>query len=216
MVTVSHIINNLIRKKPFLEEALGKDIINYAGLAREMIPEVEAALGKEVKSTAVMMALRRFQGGSRTKRRILSFRGSDVTLKSDIFEATYRKSPANAECIRKLYDTANMDSSDFLAIIQGVHEMTIIASMKQKDRIAHLFRGEAAVKSIDGLCSLTIRIPLEAVDTPGFFYEVTKAFNWENINIIEIVSTLTEMTLVIKEGDAAQAFNLLKDFTRER
>ena len=57
---------------------------------------------------------------------------------------------------------------------------------------------------------MTIKIPIEAVEQVGLFYVITKALNWENINIIEIVSTLTEMTFIINENNTARAFDTLK------
>ena len=59
MVTVSHIVNHLIMEKPFLEDALARGIINYAGLAEELQPIIETEMDKKVKITAIVMALRR-------------------------------------------------------------------------------------------------------------------------------------------------------------
>ena len=42
---------------------------------------------------------------------------------------------------------------------------------------------------------------------------MTRAFNWENINIVDIVSTFTGMTFIVKEDDTAKAFNILKKLT---
>ena len=55
-----------------------------------------------------------------------------------------------------------------------------------------------------------MNIPIEAIETVGLFYIVTRALNWENINIVDIVSTLTEMTFIINESDTPKAFNALK------
>ncbi len=60
------------------------------------------------------------------------------------------------------------------------------------------------------LSSLSIKIPIEAIETVGLLYILTKAINWENINIVEIVSTLTEMTFILKEDDVSRAFNTVK------
>ena len=43
---------------------------------------------------------------------------------------------------------------------------------------------------------------------------MTKALNWEDISIIEVVSTLTEMTFVLREKDISLAFNTVKETDR--
>ena len=45
---------------------------------------------------------------------------------------------------------------------------------------------------------------------------VTKALNWENINIIEIVSTLREMTFIIEEDKMPIAFSTIKKLIDEQ
>jgi len=69
---------------------------------------------------------------------------------------------------------------------------------------------------IDYLCSITINIPIEAIETVGLFYVVTRALNWENINITDIVSTSTEMTFIIKEEDTSRTFNILKKLIKDK
>ncbi|MBU1849748.1 MAG: hypothetical protein KKH40_03400, partial [Nanoarchaeota archaeon] len=59
------------------------------------------------------------------------------------------------------------------------------------------------------LSSITINLSEESLEDIGLFYTVTRALNWENINLIDIVSTYTEMTYIIKEEDVAKAFNTL-------
>ena len=63
---------------------------------------------------------------------------------------------------------------------------------------------------MENLSSLTLNIPESSIETIGLFYIVTRALNWENINIIDIVSTYTEMTFIVKEEDTARSFNALK------
>ena len=59
MVNVSHLVEKIIEQKPFLQEALSKGIVNNAALAEELRPQIEKELKKEVKFSAVNMAVRR-------------------------------------------------------------------------------------------------------------------------------------------------------------
>jgi len=59
MNTVSSVVEDYIRSKPFLLSSLAQGIINLTSLARIMMPEIEAQLGKDLKQGAVVMALKR-------------------------------------------------------------------------------------------------------------------------------------------------------------
>ena len=59
MKTVSSIVENYIKTKPFLLSALSQGIINLTSLARNIMIELESELGKDVKQGAVVMALKR-------------------------------------------------------------------------------------------------------------------------------------------------------------
>ena len=219
MVTVSHLAEKIVERKPFLEEALAKGIINYVALAEILRPEIEKELKKEVKTSAIMMSLRRLSEKLEKnfiKQARIRFKETDITIKSNLFEITVLKSSVIISNIKRLYDLIDFSRGDFLTITHGIYEITIISNKKHKNKIERILEEEKIVKIIDNLSSLTIKIPIEAVEQIGLFYIVTKALNWENINIIEIVSTLTEMTFILKEDDISQAFNILKKLIEEQ
>lgn len=219
MVTAAHLVENIVERKPFLEEALARGIINYAALAEILLPEIEKELKQKVKPSAVMMALRRLSE-KLEKEHVeglqIKFKETDLTIKSDLFEITVLKSQTIINTIKKLYDLVDFSKGDFLTMTQGIYEITIISNKKYKERIQRIFATEKIIKTMDRLSSLTLKIPLEAVETVGFFYIITKALNWENICITEIVSTLTELTFIIKEDDVSRAFNTMKQLVEER
>jgi aspartokinase len=114
------------------------------------------------------------------------------------------------QAIKKIYEIIDFKKGDFLTITQGLNEIMIITNQKYKTQILNLFQKKNIKKIIKELVSLTINISEEAVETIGLFYISTRALNWENINIIDIVSTLTEMTFIIEEDNTSRAFNTLR------
>ena len=214
MVTVAHLVEKIVQRRPFLEEAVARGIVNYAALAEELKPEIDKELRMDAKPSAIMMAIRRLSEklhGSFVGQAPVKFKESDMTIRSDLLEVTFVKSPNAVEIIRELYGLVDFRRGDFLTITQGVYEITAIASKKYKSEIMRVLKYESVIKEIDRLSSLTIKIPISAVDTVGVFYVVTKALNWEDISIIEVVSTLTEMTFVLREKDISLAFNTVKE-----
>ncbi|MDA1197293.1 MAG: aspartate kinase [Nanoarchaeota archaeon] len=212
MVTAAYLVQESIEKKPFLAEALSKGLINYAALADELKPEIESELKYEVKHAAIMMALRRLAEKLENKFKTNHFhlKESDMTIKSDLFEITILKSPNIPPAVRKLYDLVNYLQGDFLTVTHGLYELTIISNRKYTKNIEEIFKNETIVKKITKLSSLTIKIPVEATTIPGMFYIITKALAWENINIVEIISTLSELTFILQEDETSRAFTTLK------
>ncbi|MCF6335558.1 MAG: hypothetical protein L3J12_07440, partial [Spirochaetales bacterium] len=60
MESVSSMVKYLLENKPFLLDALSRGILSLGNLASEFKPDIEKALDKEIKETAVVMALRRY------------------------------------------------------------------------------------------------------------------------------------------------------------
>jgi hypothetical protein len=58
MKTISSVVEQYIKSKPFLLSSLSQGIINLTSLARIMMPELEAHLGKDVKQGAVVMSFK--------------------------------------------------------------------------------------------------------------------------------------------------------------
>lgn len=217
MVTVSHLVEKVIEQKPFIQEALSNGIINNAALADQMLPEIEKELKKKVKFSAVNMAIRRLS--EKLEQSFISKakfdKNSDITLKSNLIEITVYKMEDSQEYIKELYFLVDIKGGDFLTITQGLHELMIITNERYEKKILEMFPNKLIKKSIKNLSSITINIPEESIETVGLFYIVTRALNWENINIVDIVSTFTEMTFIIKEEDTARSFNVLKELIKE-
>ena len=50
------------------------------------------------------------------------------------------------------------------------------------------------------------------MSTPGIVYEAVRKLAWEEINVNEIVSTMNELTFVIRREDSMAAFSVLQSF----
>ena len=218
MVTVAHVVTRILEDMPFLEEALVRDIINYAYLADMIKPQVEQETRRKVKRAAIVMAIRRFRetlkSGS-VEAMHVNFKESDITVRSGIFEITVTKDKNTIELIQKLYDIVDVAKGDLLTVTQGLYEVTILSNSKYKPEVQKVFAKDQILRIFDGLSSLMVKIPTESADEVGVLYLLVKALSWNNINIVEVVSTLTEEIFIIKEDDTAVAFNAIKGLVKE-
>ncbi|MFA6073192.1 MAG: hypothetical protein WC758_03700 [Candidatus Woesearchaeota archaeon] len=211
MVSVSKLTRDLIHEKPYIHEALEKNLINITALAEMLKVDVEKELGK-TKISAISMAIRRYvdeQTEAKYKKVTLTS-GVNITLKSDLFEISLAKSPSINEKIIELYRAIDAGSGDTLNIIQGNHEVLIISDAIHQQKFEKLLKGQKIKRIKTNISSLSIRIPREVIDTPGFYYAITKILAIENIPITDIVNTENEATLIIDDKYVSKAYNLLK------
>ena len=61
MKTIASCVNEILVSRPFLEEALSRDIINFSALAKDLNQTISEMLRKPVKEGAITMALRRYK-----------------------------------------------------------------------------------------------------------------------------------------------------------
>lgn len=212
MITIPETVQEIISASPFLEEALNEGIINYSALARKIKPEVERRLLKDVQTGAILMALRRlankFKPGNTLKKIIHS--NNDLIVRSNLIECVISNSEFSTKMHEDLIRLAEQEEEYFMTITEGVFETTIIASADLLSQIVEILGQENIISQLINLSSITIHLPQSNVYAPGLYYFFLKALAWEGINIIEVVSTYTEFTIILENKDVDRAFSVLK------
>ena len=214
MVTVSHLVKKIVSDHSFVEEGLGKGIISIANLAEQMLPDIEKELGKKVKQAAVVMALRRHAeqiSGHRSKAGKFNYAG-EILMKTNICDFSVVKSSSLLIKLKTIYNLVNFEKGDTLNVILGNNEVSIIINEKYMEKLAKFLSGEKTLNKEMGLVSLSIIfISDDFMHTPGIVFDVVRKLAWEDINIYEIVSTMTELTFILSKKDSMKAYNALQE-----
>lgn len=214
MITVPEVVEEIVKKSPFLEESLSRDIINLSSLAREIQPEIRDKLFKDIKPGAIVMALKRLSKKIKTqhsdKLAVVLQNISDITVRSNILEFAFDNSPTLLKKQRKLLDKISTDKNTFLTTSQGVYETSVFISKNAAADIKKVFDGEKLRYEMEDLSAITIILPKESVFVPGVYYSVLKTLAWEGINFIEVVSSYTELTIILQNSNVDRAFSVLK------
>jgi len=212
MRTISDEIKQIISDSPFLEEGIQRGIVNLSALAREMKPHLESTLFKELSDGAVTMALNRTAKKIKQKEKAVSSKKKivgDLIVRSSLSEFTYRISETTTNNQRALLKETKKERSQFVTITRGIDQLTIIISSSFHDVVRKIFKNEQLVQKIDDLSSITCKLYSHVIYTPGIFYTILKLLAWENINVIEVVSTYTEFTIVLDRKYIDQSFSIL-------
>ncbi len=199
------IVKELLSSNPFVLDYLRRDVLNVSGLARELLPVVKKENSKATVES-ISIAIRRMdaqpQRSMQQLKDVLS--ATQITLRTDV----------TLLCLRDrsgLPDPRRFTSGDLFCVNQGSDEVTVIIDTKNVEWV----RGKPIFRK-DDLAAISLKDtkigkPANYRVTPGFI----SAFLWnisrEGINVEDIISTYSQVTLVVDEKDLQRAFTICKN-----
>lgn len=216
MVKISTIVQELVETSPFLTEALQDGLINVSSLARRLQPEVAKRLGKDVKESAIIMAINRLQFGELVyvDRGLKQFFSqlSDIGVRSNLVDFTFQNSSTLYQGIGRLLQVIhNRYANSFYSFSQGVSETTIIVTDAVQEEVHQLFAREILQSKRENLSAITLMLPKENRQLYGVYYYILKELAWKGINLVELISTSNEFTVLVSNEDLNQTFAVLSD-----
>jgi len=208
-------VEHYIKTKPFLLSALSQGIINLTSLARNMMPDLEQELGKDVKQGAVVMSLKRLSEDLdfRVNHKIIKVLKSigEITVRSSLTDYTFAVSDTILNRQADLITSINTTPDVFYTSSRGVNETNIVVSSSMNPVVDRLFTDEKQIERTDNLASITVKLPKDNISTPGVYYYIFQRLAWEGIIIIEVISTSYEFTILVSEQEVDLAFKVIKD-----
>jgi hypothetical protein len=215
MKTISAVVEHYIKKKPFLQSALGQGIINLTSLSRIIMPEIEQELGKDVRSGAIVMALKRLSDDLeyRATHKIIKVLKDigEITVRSSLTDFTFLISDSILENQVLLLKEINKNKEVFYTSSRGVNELNIVVSNSLDKVVETLFSEERCTQKAQNLSSITVKLPSENVTVPGIYYFIFQRLAWEGIVLYEVISTTNEFTILVDDDQVDVAFKTIKD-----
>jgi len=215
MVTISHVVQDILNKHVFLQEAINHGIVSFNKLAESIKPEIEKKLGKRVKHNAIVMALRRYSERlekKQTRSSLNYFR--ETFLKTDICYIMVEERPSALNKIQALYNQIEFKQGKIFNIVQGNYEVVIITNQVNKDKILDQLSDENIARVVEDLVVISLMYSRDYLFTPGVLYNVLKFLAWENINILSITITPQELNLVVSRKDTMRCYNTLEKLVK--
>ncbi len=217
--SVSRKVREIVDKTPFMRDVLRKGFLNYSNFADSIIAEVSAACNKEVRASAIIMALRRY--GEELQKDSGTVATEDlkytIVMHTNIAYLDFMKTPELVQQIGALYDLAVKNGgNDFMNIITSSDTVTIGVSESLLPAIEEMTKGSKLLfKQVD-MVALSMVWGSPEIQNPGIVYESARRLAWNSINVLEIFSTVTELSFVIKRTDSFEAYRVLQDLQRSK
>lgn len=216
MITISRVVEELVFNEPFMLDLIKQDLINLSSLARKLKPEIEKRIMKPVNQGSVVVALNRLTPRISMQMKHLEKKNNikflDITVRSDLSDYTFQNSQTIVEAQRQLLNTLADNKNIFYTVSRGVFESTVVISSSHSDILEKIFDKEVVISKKNDLSCITVKLPSENTETPGLYYLIFKKVAWSNINIIEVISTTNEISLIIKDSEVSEVFALLKNW----
>lgn len=215
MKTISSVVEQYIKKKPFLQSALAQGIINLTSLSRIVKPEIEEELGKDIRNGAIVMALKRLSDDLefRATHKIIKVLKNigEITVRSSLTDYTFLASDTILKQQAKLLEEINDNQDVFYTSSRGVNEINIVISNVMDETVEQLFSEEKCTQKAEELSSITVKLPAENVSVPGIYYFIFQRLAWEGIILYEVISTTNEFTILVNDAQVDIAFKTIKD-----
>lgn len=215
MKTISSVVEQYIKKKPFLQSALAQGIINLTSLSRIVKPEIEEELGKDIRNGAIVMALKRLSDDLefRATHKIIKVLKNigEITVRSSLTDYTFLASDTILVQQAKLLEAINENQDVFYTSSRGVNEINIVISNVMDRTVEDLFKAEKCTQKAEELSSITVKLPAENVSVPGIYYFIFQRLAWEGIVLYEVISTTNEFTILVDDEQVDIAFKTIKD-----
>ena len=214
MKTIASCVNEILVSRPFLEEALSRDIINFSALAKDLNQTISEMLRKPVKEGAITMALRRYkppvdvENVGRLKNVFKNL--GDITVRSNLSDFTFLNSKTLIKSHSKVLEKINKNHQIFYAFTRGIFESNIIISSSEKESISEVFKNEKLIGLNDCLSTITLNLPEGNSKIVGLYYQIFKRLAWDNVTLYEVISTTNEFTILVEDHLVDKAFSVIK------
>ena len=214
MKTIASCVQEILVSRPFLEEALSREIINFSALAKDLNTTISEMLRKPVKDGAIMMALRRYDQPINTENTVRLknvFKNlGDITVRSNLSDFTFQNSKTLINSHSKVLEKINTKNQIFYAFTRGIFESNIMSSTSEKESIFEVFKNETLIGLQDNLSAISINLPEGNSKIVGLYYQIFKRLAWENVTLYEVISTTNEFTILVEDHLVDKAFSVIK------
>jgi hypothetical protein len=213
MLKISDAAEEVLYENEVALIALSEGYLNLSAYAASIRKQVEIRTKKPVRPGSIVVALSRLRQslkkGKGGQSLLPEIRLEDLSVKSQLVELAFDRTKATLDALERLSRTHKWNYRDLLMIVQGIGEINIIVSEGMKKQVMAALRNLKPKLVLGGLASLSVRFDERYITTPNVIYGLVRHFAVRRINIIEIVSTFTELSFVVQNKDLEPGFGIL-------
>lgn len=193
---IKYYIERFIDRNPLVRDWLHQQYINITGLALILHPYIKSKLWDDVSFEAVKMTIFRIGKNVWIPKRPESFMAKEIFINKWI-------NLFNIEAVDAIWKVIKKVKWKYYTSIRWKNQKTYIFDDFYKNEIIEKFDNEKTISS--NLIIIWIKINEELSKTKWIFYLVSKNLYFYWINIIQIIQTQNEFSIVVEEKDLKDA-----------
>lgn len=208
MIRTGDIVRSIASENPLLVFGLRQRLFNLSSLAAYLKPQVEVRAKRSISLSAILMSLSRYQRQIKhTTPQRDAFCVDRIDIQRGLVTYTYPKSDEVQQAVRKLGSNAP-EKTKRMSMTEGTTQIMLIV-----DESSVSFVEQSLPKPFlyrhRNICAIGLSFDKRYVEFPGMLYIVLQQVSLQNINVVEMSSTYTELVLYIDEHDSKLAFETL-------
>lgn len=199
MIKLRNVLLLTLLNDPTGWEAICRGFMNYSAYAQQMKPVLEKAALKPLSEGSIVVAL------SRLEKEIQQYPDlypqvviDDVVVRSGLTVLTFYQHPGLGQQLSQIAAKLEINPSGFFVQTQGVSQVAVIASDQVAQQIIDKIDQQPFRKDVDQ-AALTARFSEGYLTIPNVLFSLLSKLATRRINITEIVSTATEITVIIDQ-----------------
>jgi aspartokinase len=210
LITIKEAVEKILLDDEIALEGLRNEILNLSAYAKKKQNDVEKYCKKPVKIGTIVINIMRF---AKKLKDIPTLRPyvklQDINIKSPIHEITFE---LTKEALQDLIDLKLQikDPRTFFTLTQGSDEITILFSEELNSEIKDKFKNIKV--EIQDLVAITVRFSDQYIDEPNVIYSLISSLALKRINLVEIVSTYTQITFIVNKEEMSKSIEILNTF----
>lgn len=215
MKTITSAVRSLMRRDEVAREAARRGILNNSAYAREIIDRVAQLAWKEVEEPSVMVSVGRVSQENRWPQVKPTVQLQSVSVETGLVDVTFERTTEMQVVLSSLVPQLRQELPHDLYIEStGQRQVTMIMTTPFWERLSSKIT-QTPLGMYTGLAALSLSFERKYLEIPNFIYAVLGIFALENINLMEIVSTMTEIVIMVKNDDVDTALKGLRPFLKK-
>jgi aspartokinase len=210
MRKISDTVREILSEDDLARLTGARGILNFTAYAREIKDEVEQKTMKPVQVGSIATAVSRYLENANPLKLPPEDDIQQISVQTNLKGVTYERTEAISKKIRSIYNKVEITNKTYVTITQGINEITLIGEERLIDEFRKQLKDYDNIYDIDNLVGITVKFGLNYLEIPNLFYLLIRKLALKNINIVEMVSTATEMTFIIDKQDMQGALDQLQ------
>lgn len=198
MKSITDMTRALIAEDELLYEGLRQDLLNLRAAGRRIRSKIEEEKMEKVGLETIVVALSRIQNEIETREPIRpKVRLTDISMQTPLSTLTYPRAGLTQKHLSEIRRIIDNNTSKFCTMTEGFKEVTIIVPaglgeniLKRLDMKPSLIR--------NNLYAVSLHFDPKYLKQSNVLYSILGELAPERINLIEIISTATELSLIVE------------------